>query len=285
MKDQAVVFILFGQSNAVGHILPMAEEDKIKVPLKNIFGLSRAANQSYDNTSLTWEGYRSAGMNLAEEQDDTYSLANCLARQWQNAVDAGQDLPDLYIVHIAIGAQGVTENYMWYPDRAPKIVPGPLGVVDISLHPLATHILSLVCDYMAATGKDARYVLHWRGGEEEMDVPMEKLGNLQEIYERLIGDWRTAVGQNMPVVLHRIVAYQHAIDWAPNGVALERTHYINGVFDALTVCNEHVSVFDPSTYPVYGADALHSGIFLEDDVHFTRDANEWIAAQIMESIR
>ena len=110
-KDQAIVFILLGQSNAVGHDLPMQEEDKIKIPLANVWGLSRAHNQAYDHTELVWEGYVSAGMNLAEEQDDTYSVANCLARRWQNAIDGGADLPDLYVVHIAIGAQGVTERY------------------------------------------------------------------------------------------------------------------------------------------------------------------------------
>ena len=113
MKNQPVVFILLGQSNAVGHDLPMQEQDKIKIPLKNVFGLSRVHNQSYDHASLVWDGYVSAGMNLAEEQDDTYSLANCLARRWQDAIDGGVTLPDLYIVHIAIGAQGVTERYMW----------------------------------------------------------------------------------------------------------------------------------------------------------------------------
>ena len=85
------------------------------------------------------------------------------------AIDGGAALPDLYIVHIAIGAQGVTERYMWYPDRAPVLVPGKLGTVNISLHSFTEHILSLVREYMEKIGKDARYVLHWRGGEEEGD--------------------------------------------------------------------------------------------------------------------
>jgi len=87
MKD-AAVFILLGQSNAVGHILPMRQEDKILEPMKNVFGLSRTLNQSFDNKELRWTGYTSFDMNLAESQDDTYSIANCLARIWQDAVDA-----------------------------------------------------------------------------------------------------------------------------------------------------------------------------------------------------
>ena len=100
-KTDAAVFILFGQSNAAGHWIPMEKCDVIDKPLKNVFGLSRELNQSFDNKKLFWSGYKSAGMNLAEPVDDTYSVANCLAARWQRETDLGEDLPDLYIVHIA----------------------------------------------------------------------------------------------------------------------------------------------------------------------------------------
>ena len=284
MKNQPVVFILLGQSNAVGHILPMEEQDKIKVPLRNVFGLKRSLNQSYDNTTLTWDGYTSAEMNLAEEQDDTYSLANCLARRWQDAIDGGRELPDLYVVHIAIGAQGVTERYMWYPDRAPKLVPGRLGTVDISLHPFSRHILSLVRDYMQKAGMDPRYILHWRGGEEDGDLPVEQMSDLFEIYERLFGDYYADLGQTVPVVLHRIESYQQSLDMLGQ-VGVERLDYVNGVFDRLAEMHENVSVFDPKQYPGYTPDASqYFGIFRPDHVHFTREVNEWVAAGILEEL-
>ena len=91
----------------------MAEEDIISVPLKNVYGLSCEKNQSFDNDKLYWDNYVSAGMNLGEAQDNTYSVANCLASVWQKHIDGGNErgLGDLYIVHIAIGAQGVTDGY------------------------------------------------------------------------------------------------------------------------------------------------------------------------------
>ena len=93
--------------------------------MADIIGVFRRGNKppvqpvvlTYDNDKLYWTGYTNYSMNLAEEQDNTYSVANCLAKQWQNEIDNGSNLPDLYIVHIAIGAQGVTEKYMWYPKR------------------------------------------------------------------------------------------------------------------------------------------------------------------------
>lgn len=33
-ERKAAVFILLGQSNAVGHGIPMKDEDKIRIPLK-----------------------------------------------------------------------------------------------------------------------------------------------------------------------------------------------------------------------------------------------------------
>ena len=48
-EKKAAVFMLLGQSNAVGHGVPMEEKDIISVPLKNVYGLSRKKNQSFDN--------------------------------------------------------------------------------------------------------------------------------------------------------------------------------------------------------------------------------------------
>ena len=51
-NTNAAVFILLGQSNAVGHGIPMEAADQIDVPMKNVFGLHRRENQSFD-TKLT----------------------------------------------------------------------------------------------------------------------------------------------------------------------------------------------------------------------------------------
>jgi len=166
-RKKAAVFIMLGQSNAVGHRVPMREEDRIRKPLNNVFGLHRKSNQSFHHTALVWSGYTSDGMNLAEEQDDTYSVPNCLAALWQRHIDEGNawNLPDLYIVQIAVGAEGVTDGYMWHPDREERLISGPLGTVDISLFPFTKHILSLLDDSFKKQGITYEVLgLHWRGG-------------------------------------------------------------------------------------------------------------------------
>lgn len=283
-KPSAAVFILMGQSNAVGYGTSMTDTDRIETPLNNVFGLSRAFNLSYDNTELTWTGYTSHGTILGEENDHTYSITNCLARIWQNAIDAGANLPDLHLINISIGAQGVTSEYMWYPDRKPVLTPGPLGVVDISLCSFAAYIFSLLHDSFAALEKDYEIIgLHWRGGENDFCVPKSTLTScLKEIYERLFQIIYDNLGEIPPVVLHRIVCEERANDLDPSGAYLDSLHYINAVFEALEAENKNISIFDVRNAPNYNIGIRGNGLFIEDVVHFTPETNLWVAKCILE---
>ena len=283
---KAAVFILLGQSNAVGHGIPMREEDIIKTPLKNVFGLSRERNQSYDNTALVWSGYTSFGMNLAEAQDNTYSVANCLASIWQGHIDNGNrnDLPDLYIIQIAIGAQGVTEEYMWHPEREQKLIPGKLGTVDISLFPFCKHIFSLLNDSFSKMGKDYEIIgLHWRGGENDVTATKEYLStHLEAIYSRIFDEFNFIL-DNPPIVLHKLVCHDRMNDMDPTGKYLENMNYINEVFCKLKERYKNISVFDVQDSPDYIPDIRGNGLFIDDAVHFTPETNKWVAKCIFET--
>ncbi len=280
--NKNAVFILLGQSNAVGHGLPMREEDRIRTPLRNVFGLDRKQNQSFSNTELVWSGYTSAGMNLAEEQDDTYSIANCLAALWQGEIDGGnpRHLPDLCIVQIAIGAQGVSAPYMWYPDRPEKLVPGPLGTVDISLFPFSTHVFGLLEESFARLGETYEILgLHWRGGEEDvLQKPEDLRRDLEPIYKRIFGTFNRLLG-DPPTVLHRIVCEEAP---AAVGPGLENLRYIDSVFDHLGEHFSNVTVLDPRTAPQFLPEAHGNGLFCPDMVHFTPEVNRWIAQTILD---
>ena len=273
------VFILMGQSNATGHGIPMEPECRIEVPLKNVFGLHRQPNQSFDSTALVWSGYTSDGMNLAETQDHTWSVANALAIAWQKTIDGGAQLPDLYIVQIAIGAQGVREGYMWHPDREPKLIPGKLGTVDISLHPFSMHIFSLL---EASLGEFEIIGLHWRGSENDAyDDPEKMYDMVQPVYARLLGDWNRVL-KDPPIILHKIVAHERYTDRDPSGRKLESMHIINRVFDEMAEKYPNVSVFDVRACPEFVPDVRGNGIFKSDMVHFTPEVNRWVAEKILE---
>jgi len=279
-NKKAAVFIILGQSNAVGHKIPMKEEDQISLPLKNVFGLDRKHNQSFDNTRLIWSGYTSCGMNLAEEQDHTYSVSNCLAALWQRHIDEGNSyqLPDLYLIQIAIGAQGVSEGCMWYPEREKRLIPGKLGEVDISLFPYTKHILGLLEDSFRKKNAEFEIIgLHWRGGEGEVNKEMEYLSqNLEAIYKKMF-DAFYAILPNLPVVLHKIVCTDHMLRRDPAGNDLRKMHFINRVFESLEKQYPNMTVFDPTAAPQFVPNVYANGIFIDDAIHFTPEVNRWVA--------
>lgn len=283
-SKKAAVFILLGQSNATGHGIFMKQEDIIQQPLKNVFGLHRQHNQSYDIRELTWTGYTSHGMNLGETQDNTYSVANCLAQQWQSAVDAGADLPDLYIVHISIGAQGVTEKYMWFPDREKVLLPGTTFEANISLHPLSVHIFSLLQKSFQTMGKEFEIIgLHWRGGEEDGSAERDYLeANLKPIYLRLFRDFREALQIPTPIIIHNYVCYDRADFLDPSGKSRKNIYFINDLFRTLAQELADVSIFDITKAPMYLPDVKGNGIYVEDLVHYTPEVNTWVAKCILE---
>lgn len=285
-EKKAAVFILLGQFNAVGHGVPMQEKDILRTPLKNVFGLHRRDNQSLSLQKLHWSGYTSAGMNLAEEQDDTYSVANCLAAQWQQHIDDGNkaDLPDLYIIQIAIGAQGVTDGFMWYPARVPRLLPGKLGTVDISLFPFTMHIFSLLEDSFKTLGKPYEIIgLHWRGGEEDVTVDSAKLrATLGGVYTEMIDAFNCML-HTPPIVLHRLAARDRMNDMDATGQRMENMQYINMVFVQKQQQYPNVSVFDVRTLPQYASDVRGNGIFIEDMVHYTPAVNHAVAEYILNT--
>ncbi len=284
-KTDAAVFILLGQSNAVGHGIPMEEKDIIDVPMKNVFGLTREENQSFDKTSLKWSGYTSYSMNLGETQDNTYSVANCLAKIWQEKANDGCDIPDLYIIQIAIGAQGVAEGNMWNPGYKKALKPGDLLNADISLYPFTKHILSMVDESFKDMGKTYEIMgIHWRGGEQDMSQEDEYLKeNLEKIYVEIFDGIRGELKCDAPIILHKLLCFDRADDCDPTGGHRKGLHFINSIFEKLKAELEKTSIFDVSGCPHYVADERGNGIFKEDVVHFTPETNKWVAEQIMNS--
>ena len=283
---KCAVFVLLGQSNAVGHGVPMAEGDRIVEPMKNVFGLSRAENQSLDLERLRWSGYTSGGMNLAEEQDHTYSVANCLAAAWQAHIDGGNalGLPDLYIIQIAIGAQGVTKPYLWHPETEPILVPGVLGKVRISLFPFTTRVFSLLDASFAEMGKEYEVMgVHWRGGENDVLAPTQTLADeLRSIYTTIFDAFDRLL-HNPPTILHRMVCPDRMQDMDPTGKqeCLKKMGIVNAEFERLAATRDNFSVFDATNAPQFDPNVRGNGLFMRDNVHYTPAVNTWVAEQIL----
>ena len=278
MKKKVAVFMLFGQSNATGHGIPMREEDYISEPMKNVWGLNRDPNQSFDSDHLEFTGYTSHGMNLAETQDNTYSVANCLARLWQDAIDGGETLPDLYVIQISIGSQGVYD--MWWPDREKKLIPGVHGTADISMYPLTVHVLELMKRHFDQNGIEPDFIgMHWRGGEQEVRRPIPELeGKLKATYLRIFNGMREAMGHEFPIVLH-LMPYVEVFTKEGN---VDTMHYINGLFEELAREMPKTTLFDPRRAPWYGEPYV---FYRWDLIHYSEKTNRWVAEQIFEEYK
>ena len=282
---KAAIFILFGQSNATGHGVPMSEEDIIKEPLQNVWGLNREPNQSYDTEKLKFSRYTSYGMNLAENQDNTYSVANCLAKNWQKEIDSGVELPDLYVIQISIGGQGVFG--MWSPDREKKLIPGKLSDVNISMYPLSIHILKLLRKHLDDCQIEPDFVgLHWRGGEQEFWQHINNLRNedrLKNLYKRMIDGWRNALGYDFPVIMHKL-NFEFILRGLEDGKHIPSMNFINEVYSDL--CNElpSVSMLDTLNAPHYNPESGYS-LFLGDMLHYNPATNDWVSKEIIKDYK
>ncbi len=285
VKKDATVFILFGQSNASGHETPMRKEDIIEKGLKNVYGLRRENHYKFDNTCLKWENYTSYGMNLGEDYPNSYSVANILASLWQNAVDSGKNLPDLYIIQMARGAHGVTPAYMWFPEYERVIDYMPEGWTKVALFPYSLNILSLVDKSFKQMGKSYEIMgLHWRGGENDMTEKTEYLKeNLENIYKTLFGGFKDALKADFPVILHLMPCFDRANDMDPTGEFYKRLEYINEIFFKLERENDDISTFDITKAPFFNPYVRGNGLYVEDVVHYTEQSNKWVAQKIFDS--
>ncbi len=278
-KNAAPILIVLGQSNAHAHATHLPENEIIREPMRNVFGLSREYNQAFGLSDVKWTGFTTGGMNLGEIQDDTCCLANYFATMWQNAIDNGAELPDLYVIQISIGAQGIAQFEfrgwnMWYAMREPIIKPGKLWECDISLYPLTTEILSLATMNLIAAGKRPQVIgLHWNQWETEALSGSRALNEAKANYENLFWGLFTALGsdqsgKNIPLYLYRPLSE----DYEPS--RLER---INDIFEGFTKKYADCRIIDLRETPLYNDTPRTHGIFQKDGLHYLPEAHRKFA--------
>ena len=277
-ENVAVVFIN-GQSNAHGHGQVMKECDRITTPLKNVFSLDRNPNQSFDITDVVWSGFTTEGKNLGEIQDHTYSLASFLAKQWQKAIDQGSDLPDLYIVQMSIGSQGII-NGMWNPDQPKRMTPGVLGEVDISLFPWALQINRLIISNLKNNGKRPLVIgWHWIGSEQDICEHAYERLDLKQRYNDFFDQMLQSIGEECPLYLYKLCLERLCARVEIQRRAIDN---INEAMRGQLARHQNVTFVETDKCPYWDKDDAHSGIFGEDDIHYLGKVQEWFAQQFFE---
>ncbi len=280
--QKAAVLFISGQSNAHAHGQAMKACDRIETPLKNVFSLDRNPNQSFDITDVVWSGFTTKGKNLGETQDDTYSFAYFFAKLWQNAVDLGACLPDLYIVQISIGSQGIV-NGMWNPDTEKIMQPGVLGTVNISLFPWALQVNQLVLRHLSARGKNPFVIgWHWIGSEQDAwEGGFDRADFLQR-YDYFFDSMLQSMGEPCSVYLYKLCFQKFCLE------ANISSRGIDVVNDALQrQCKRHDNMVFIKTdrCPYWDENAPHDGIFAADNAHYLPEVQQWFAKRFYTEIR
>ncbi|MBQ2743275.1 MAG: hypothetical protein IJF32_10795 [Oscillospiraceae bacterium] len=281
-KDtKAAVVFISGQSNATAHQQFLAEEDKVLVPMKNVFGLDRNPNQSFDISDVVWSGWTSGGKNLGETQDHTASLAYFVAKKWQAAIDEGKRLPDLYIVQLSVGSQGII-NGMWNRDKERVIKPGILGEADISLLPLALYIQSLALKNLRESGKNPEVIgWHWLGCEQEVWYEAYLREDFKERYDYHFDVMRKSMGGDVPTYLYKVVVRGGLERFE---LPLEAENYINAEIER-QANRFGAKLIDPRNSPYWDSnDNLYYGILASDRAHYVPKLQEWFADEFMGDV-
>lgn len=277
--DCAVMFIT-GQSNAHAHNQFMDEEDFIKEPLKNVFSLDRKDNGRFDLTSLVWSGYTSYGKNLGEIQDCTFSMAHYVASKWQKRIDDGEKLPDLYIVQISIGSQGIV-NGMWNRERKFTFLQSTLRNIDMSLYPWGKKIFGMVESSLKLLNKNPICIgWHWIGSEQDTVGDTALMPNFYEKYVDFFDTMKYAIGMDCPLYLYKLVC--DMVDGKNQRKA--QIDAVNNCFEKLTCRYDNCKIVKTDESPLWDENADNNGVFDYDNIHYLEQTQEWFADSFLFEI-
>ena len=273
-KNNVALLFVSGQSNAHAHQQIAKESERIVKPLKNVFALDRNPNQSLDIADVVWSGFTGVGKNLGETQDHTCSFAYYVAQSWQSAIDSGKDLPDLYIVQISIGSQGIV-NGMWNSDKEPVLISGDLGSVDISLYPLALKVNELAMSNLKKSGKNPIVIgWHWIGSEQDVRPGGYDREDFEKRYDDFFDSMLHSIGEPCPLYLYKLYLEKYFANRKDVVVNIQ------AVNDALRrQCDRHDKAFfvELEKSPHWNEADAHNGIFAEDNAHYLAKVQQWFA--------
>ncbi|MEE1825219.1 discoidin domain-containing protein [Streptomyces sp. BE20] len=276
----APVLIVLGQSNAVGWTATMKNPADLAqcASFSHVKGLNRQGNLTVGATQATWSPYTCTGSNLGAEWNSgrTYNVASVTAMRWERAINAGAALPDLNVIHVGWGNQGMQGtdggNNRWWPDRDPTQID--------SLHQLTLNTIGNGLRALQEAGKRPRVIgMHWNQWETDAALNTTvSTGHIQQAFLNVLEPLRTMTGATQaPVFLYRPRATlfqqaptQHVLD-ALTGLAnrpAPNPYTLIDPADATSATG--TPLYQPSAAPTYG-------IFSGDAVHYTRAVHEWFA--------
>ena len=298
-SGEVAVLMFMGQSNAVGYNSMPARFVAPATP--NVFGIQNAgwnflagntngttpftgaissiASVQWTNFALTPTG---PDMNLGFNSDagPGGDAANFAAFQWQGLVNAGWNLPNLYIIHIAWPSQGVDPAdtttaavawtthgvNLWQPLLTASQEPS------YALAPFARTMMYRGLQNLLASGKVPRVIgLQWNQWEAEAGNPNPvSITDAPANYSELFNAFSTAVGSSFPVQLVKPLSQAYT----PAVLATMQSVFANlAAANPATMSIIDVSQVSPT---IFSGGVLGGG---DGAIHYNLDTHEWFAVQ------
>lgn len=274
--DAAILYIS-GQSNAHAHGQVLPEGEEINRCLKHVFTLDHRIDRSLTNETVTWRQFTSQFNNLGEHQDNTATLGYFAAKEWEKRIENGEKLPDLYIVQISIGGQGIL-NGMWNMTMKPELVND--NVTPIPLYHLALHTYDLVYRDMKARFKNPAAIgWHWIGSESDCIKEFSESTSLRTDYDKFFDTTFNAIGFECPLFLYRLVFYKNDTVYIPG------VETINGIFEDYVHKYKNCRIIDCRQSPYWDENASALGIFNEtDNIHYLAKVQKWFSKEFFKAL-
>ncbi|WP_237387176.1 hypothetical protein [Xenorhabdus sp. Sc-CR9] len=281
--NDAPLLIILGQSNSYGHGTQLPPDERITQGLNNVFTLSLPEVYSINFSTINWVGLTSFGnANIGApvglqrgNQDHPCNVANRFAKFWQGHINQGNtlDLPDLYVILMGYGGQGMyldnPPDNRWAPERDPKDVE--------SLYPRAMRTLRMAVQSLRKMGKNPRILaIHWNQWEAETEsLAAAKVSEVN--FTRIITGISDAISsRDIPWRLY----YPLSVAFDPLN-----TSYVNkAIEDVIAAEPRYRILIDARNSQNYTGVASEYGVFLPDKMHYDSATQTWFAQQEWERI-
>jgi hypothetical protein len=289
--NEVAVLAFMGQSNSVG--INTMPQIFVAPSFTNVFGVDNkgwnylpgnkngvipfyGAINSIQSISWTnWSSDGSKNLGFNNITGHAANAANFAAFRWQNLINAGWKLPDLYIAHIAWPSQGVdildttTSQVSWTVHGVnlwqPKLTAENLP--SYALAPFARTVLNLGIKTIISNGKVPRFLgLQWNQWEAEGGQSVT-INNAPQNYTNLVNYFNLALGDKLNIQFVKPLALlSSTIKMQKVFIDLVATDPIN--LSLIDLSSDAVPLFSNGVWG--GGDAK---------VHYDIDAHIWFANQ------
>ena len=283
--NEVAFLIVTGQSNAQGFDLGSdttspggtapGVHDAPAGPLPNVKIVRTRANPiaftDYNNTANVYTETNGSG---------AAGGLQMAAFVWQNLIDGGAILPDLYAINISDGSSGFNSDVASVGERKwaydlKGSAGGDLAEWD-QLWRLYFEDIPKTIAAIRAEGKEPVLVAQtWVQGEEDAQYASSALlynDALENFYQMCSSVLGVA---NLPLYIPKL--YTDNVVFPAANVAT-----VNAAFDNLAARHPSVKVVEWSDNPDYDPDdSSYLGIFQSDKIHYTRDSQIWLAEKVL----